>query len=142
MSDSPSSARIAEVLSDLWSLARLPEFREYLHRFHKTSTTGVPQFRCIFIGETESGSLENGPLPGLIRQWYCRDDSGFREIKCPKMDWEGESEFIATPVVLFWCDGLFVTISERLGERLLCYKTARIRFAADRVTIDEVEPLN
>ena len=136
------SQRIAEALSTLWAEAKLPHFADYVRKVYRTDAGNAPAFRCLYIGETEDGDLQRGPMPGLVRQWWLVDDHGLREVRAPKLDWDGESDFVPTPLVLFFRDGEGVAISERLGRRLMCLKSGCLHIAGGQATIIDVRLLD
>ena len=130
------SKLIAETLSALWDEAKRPEFAEYVRRFHHMDVGETPNFRCLFIGETEDGDVETGPKSALIKQWWIMDDQGLREVLIPKMDWGGDSAFFPTPLVLFYHDGDGVSLYERLGQKMACWKSGRLHLTEELATLN------
>lgn len=136
------SGLIATNLASLWSKARLPAFRDYVQKMYGIETDGLPQFRCIYIGETEEGDATRRPKPGLIKQWWQADDHGVREVELPKVDsGADESPFFSTPVILFYQQDGQIAVAERLGQRMVCWKSGRVLTAQNSVEIVDLQQL-
>ena len=139
MNDNNTSQLICEMLSQLWIASKRPEFVQYIHEAYEFEASSVPNFHCLYIGETEEGDFEHGPLTGLMKRWWKMDDTGLCVIKFPKLDWGGDSIFVPTPEIFFYHEGERVTVSERLGQRLIKCKSGRLLFAEGKAHIYDVK---
>jgi hypothetical protein len=142
MSKTDHSRCIAEALSSLWNEAKTMDFLSYIRQVYGEDMNQLPRFRCLYIAETEDGDFAKGPMGGLVKVWGMVDDQGLREIRSPKIDWDGNSSFFPTPRLLFYWQDDRITISERLGRRLASRKRGRLKFAQDRVQLTELRMLD
>lgn len=144
MTPDEQSKGIARQLAALWSESKRPEFVSYVRSFHDAEVTHLPSFRCLFIGETEDGNLQSGPQPGILKQWWQVDDQGTREVSTPKMNWDLDTPsapFFPTPVILFYCEDDVIVVSERLGQKMACWKRGRLERDASGVRVVDLNLL-
>lgn len=130
------SAKVAEALAVLWGNSRKPEFIDYLSSVHQYEGSESPEFSCLYIGETESGDVERGPMGGMIKRWWVVDSFGLRVTRVVKLSWKEETDFTPTPEILFYLEGDRIAIYERLGQRLKCWKTGRIDVSERGVRVE------
>lgn len=116
------SLAIATILGGVWLLFKQAVIKEYIRQIFQVDAEEVPEFRCVYIQESESGSLEGGPAGGICKYRWQVDDDGIDRINCPKYDWPPWAAYYITPDIIFYVENEHIMIYEAFGPRFRCWK--------------------